>query len=695
MSRERQPASRGRFTAACTAALAVAIAAAFAGQPARAAAPTAQLGAWSYVADPLDAGVRDGWVAHPPAMAPVTLPDVANPSPLTGAAGERAYRGAIGWWRTTLTVGAAGRYVVRFGSVHHRATVWIDGRVACEHDGAYEPFECPATLEPGAHPVVVRANWRLPERQQRQGYDRAWFNWGGIAWPVTAAQVNDTEITLTNVQTELGPRRSARVSLTAELRDTRTSGAARPVTVTGALARGADALTVAFAPVTLAAGERRRVTTRLLVTRPVLWSPSRPARYDLALTTGSTTLRRKVGLRELRRSGRRLLLNGRALRIAGAGMPMDAKGRGDALTAADQDRIVDELRAIGANATRSQHPLSDEMLDRLDAAGILVWQHIGPFDKAGRFWARTPRRRATAMARAVATAERTAAHPSVLAFNLANEVAGRGHPKGQARYIDTLARALHRRVPGIFVVADVWGRHPPRSAGGRLFRNLDAVGLTEYIGIFEAAGAPVAELEARVAKLLRRAHAALPGKPLVITEFGANANRRNPTDRPGGYRYQSRLLTRRIGYYARQKGVAGTLIWVLREYAVTPNFRGGTLRAQVPGIELSGPLNEKGLFRFDGSAKPAVAAVAAAYARVARPAPASGRIPAALCRQPRRCAAARAATFAAGLRQPPLPSSPNAQKCLTISQLRSLNCPVPSRTRTVSRPGPQSIVPLP
>ena len=55
------------------------------------------------------------------------LPHVANPAPLTGAAGERSYRGSVGWWRTTLAVGAPGRYVVRFGSVHYRATVWIDG----------------------------------------------------------------------------------------------------------------------------------------------------------------------------------------------------------------------------------------------------------------------------------------------------------------------------------------------------------------------------------------------------------------------------------------------------------------------------------------------------------------------------------------------------------------------------------------
>ena len=605
---------------ACLAALTLACVLAPGSRRAAAEQPVAVLGQWTYRADPQDAGLRDGWVDRPPRMTPVTLPDVANPAPLSGAAGERSYQGSIGWWRTTLTVGVPGRYAVRFGSVHHRATVWIDGRLACRHDRAYEPFACTATLAPGTHAVVLRADWRLAEGRQRQGFDRAWFNWGGLAWPVSAAFLHDAELALVNVQTRLA-RGTAHVTIMADVQDTRSAGGPQPVAPVAALSRGTRALDVAFEPVTLAPGERRRITGRVTVTRPALWAPGSPALYDLALSAGTATLRRKVGLRELRRSGRALKLNGKPLRIVGAGLPMDAAGHGDALTAADQGALVDELRAIGANATRSQHPLSDEMLARLDAAGILVWQHVGPFDKAGRFWAQTPQRRATAMARAVAAAERTAAHPSVLAFNLANEVAGLGHPRGQARYIDTLARTLHRRTPGIFVVADVWGRHPPRRAGGRLFRNLDAVGLTEYIGIFEAAGHSISDQQARVAKLLRRAGAALPGKPLVITEFGANANGRQDTDQPGGYRYQSRLLERRIGYYARRRDVAGMLIWVLREYAVSPNFRGGTLLAQVPGLKLSGPLNEKGLFRYDGTAKPAVAAVARAYAGTARPAP--------------------------------------------------------------------------
>jgi hypothetical protein len=581
----------------------------------------AVIGAWTYRADPHDVGLRDGWAGSPPPMTAVELPNVANSSPLAGTRGRRAYEGTIGWWRGVLAVKPAGHYEVRFGSVHHHATVWIDGRPACEHTGAYEPFACGAQLDAGPHSVTLRADWRSPARQQREGYDRAWWNWGGPAWPVTAVPVDGAALRLVGVRTTLaaGGARVARVAIRIDVSDTRASGEPALVTVAGTLTAPAGPggqQAVTFAPVALAPGERRRIETEVTVAQPALWGPGHPALYDLTLAAGAgaTPLRQAVGLRELRRDGRRLLLNGRPLRLKGAGLPPDAEDHGDALTAADHDRIVAELRAIGANTVRSQLPLSDELLSRLDAAGILVWQQIGPFDKAGRFWAQTSRRRALAAARALRTADREAAHPSILAWNLVNEVSGQGHPRGQARWVDSLARRLHTRTPGILVVADVWGTHLPRRSG-LLYSNLDAIGLTEYIGNAEGAGAPVRELDARVRTMLRRVRRAFPTKPIVITEFGANANARNRAGRPGSLLYQARLVTRRIGFYARRDDIAGMLIWVLRDYAVSPGFRGGTLRARVPGLKLSGPFNEKGLFRYDGTAKPAVAAVRRAFAR--------------------------------------------------------------------------------
>src|SRR5581483_8009864 len=128
----------------------------------------------------------------------------------------------------------------------------------------------------------------------------------------------------------------------------------------------------------------------------------------------------------------RLLLNGRPLLLHGASLPPDAGAHGDAFTTGDERRIVDELKALGANATRAQFPLSDGLLDRLDAAGILVWQEVGPFDPAGAFRAGTPHLVARAKRRALTTVLRERRHPSVLAWSLANEVAGQGNPAGQA-----------------------------------------------------------------------------------------------------------------------------------------------------------------------------------------------------------------------------------------------------------------------
>ena len=117
-----------------------------------------------------------------------------------------------------------------------------------------------------------------------------------------------------------------------------------------------------------------------------------PALQALRLEVpGEAGFTARVGLRELRWAGGRLRLNGEALVLRGASIQEDAPGRGDALTDADVDAIVARLQAIGANATRSQHPLSPALLERLDAAGILVWQGVGPVDAPGAWTSRRPR----------------------------------------------------------------------------------------------------------------------------------------------------------------------------------------------------------------------------------------------------------------------------------------------------------------
>jgi hypothetical protein len=277
------------------------------------------------------------------------------------------------------------------------------------------------------------------------------------------------------------------------------------------------------------------------------------------------------------------------------------------------DRIVARLARIHANATRAQHPLSPQLLSRLDAAGILVWQGVGPVDSPGNWTERTPAMRAVARARVRTSVAQLQTHPSILAWNLANEVAGQGHSGGQAAYIDAMARELHRTDPGRPVALDVWGTHPPHAAGP-MYRHIDILGLTNYIGWYEETYAS----QALIASVIRGHVAALrrvfPRRAIVVTEFGAEANAANPAWRPGGFAFQSRLLATHIRTYAQIPSLSGMLVWDLSDFAVSPQFLGGSIKGLVGDIKLVRGLNQKGLFTYGGHAKPAAAVVARAFA---------------------------------------------------------------------------------
>lgn len=388
----------------------------------------------------------------------VTVPFSPNARTVSGPGAQQGYEGTVGWFARTIDVPEAGRYALSFASAHHAATVYLDGRPVRRHVGAYEPFSTADELRKGRHTVSVRVDWRGPQQQAQVGYARGWFNFGGLNGRVTLARVGESELGALTLRTQLERGGLARVTISARVRN---RGAARNVRPQGTLVRTGQRIPLPFRPVSLATNSSGTVTATVLVPGAARWSPGHPDRYALTVgVPGESVLRRKVGLRELQWDHGRLWLNGRPLELRGAGLPADAKGHGDALTPLDEERNVAELQAAGANATRSQLPLSDTMLDRLDAAGILVWQEIGPWEPAGAF--RQPSI-ARARDRALRTAEREQAHPSVVAWTLTNEAAGGGTPDQNA-YVVEAARALHARDPGRPVAVDLWGATCPARA---------------------------------------------------------------------------------------------------------------------------------------------------------------------------------------------------------------------------------------
>jgi hypothetical protein len=509
-------------------------------------------------------------------------------SPNAGELTLRSYAGSVAWYRTDFAV-RGGRYALRFEAVNHRATVWVDGRLAARHVGDDLPFDVALTLAPGRHRVVVRADWRDPEAMKAQGWHRSWFNYGGITREVTIRPLGTVALEAPSLRTRLTPGGGAVVDVAVRV-------IGGPARVTGTL--GGHALRF---------DARGHATLRLA--HPVLWSPARPRLQTLHLSAPGAGWTARVGLRELRVDGGRLRVNGRPLTLHGASLQEDAAGRGSALRPADLDAIVARLRAIGANATRAQHPLSPALLERLDAAGILVWQEIGPMDGPGNWTSTTAALRRRALRRDVITVEQERLHPSVLTWNLGNEVAHQGHPGGQARYVSDAARVLHAIDPGRPVALDVWGRGLPADTRGLMYRDVDVFGVTMYEGWYDRPGEPPAAVVANLRRRLAVAHAVFAGHPLVVTELGAEANRLNPPAAPGGEGYQARLIGDQIRVLQADRRLDGWLVWALQDFALTPTFGGGSVRQALPALRLVPGLNQKGLFAYDGRPKPSVAVV--------------------------------------------------------------------------------------
>jgi hypothetical protein len=297
------------------------------------------------------------------------------------------------------------------------------------------------------------------------------------------------------------------------------------------------------------------------------------------------------------------------VRLRGASLQEDTQGRGDALAPADMDAIVGKLQAIRANATRAQHLLSAPLLERLDAAGILVWQEIGPIDAPGNWTSTTPALRASARERVLQSAREASVHPSILAWTLGNEVANSGHTGGQAAWVDSSARLLHRIDPGRPVALDVWGSAVPANDNGLMYRHIDAIGVTLYEGWYQRPGESAAALVINFRRRLAQIHRTFGARLTIASEFGAEGTGLNAAATPGGLDYQAQLLANHIRTYRSDPELDGWLVWALQDFALIPTFRGGSIRRAIPSMRLVEGVNQKGLFTYGGRPKPAVAVV--------------------------------------------------------------------------------------
>jgi Glycosyl hydrolases family 2, TIM barrel domain/Glycosyl hydrolases family 2 len=496
-------------------------------------------------------------------------------------------------------------WLLRFESVRRNAAVILNGRRIGRNVDPYTPFTLEARgLRPGrTNELVVivdgRKNPDLPE---------AWWNWNGIVRPVELVPAGPAHIrdlgTMSRVQCR-GPARGCRAELLLDGMLQRRGVRSIAPSLDVKLRSPSGRITTRSFRLPRQRSRERRLQLSVPVPAPQLWSPDAPQLYAAEITVRERGRvvqreRRRIGLRSVQVKQGHLWLNNRRIQLRGASIHEDMPGSGAALTGADMDRFVADLKDLGANITRAHYLLNERLLARLDRAGIFVWSQapVWQRDSGARLLRQAKEReRALLTVRRTVTAARS--HPSVLTHSVANELTFTPDQHPATRRFLLAAQAQARAIdPTLPISVDIKGR--VGFAEQFTYHSFDLIGLNQYFGWYRWV-----EDFSLLEPYVRELRDFYPGKAIVMTEWGAEGRPEladAPPDLKGGYPFQTFHAARTLDVIERSPALSGAIYWTLREFEITPGWQGGAGR-RAPEFEPN-TRHHKGLITYDGERKP-------------------------------------------------------------------------------------------
>ena len=320
-------------------------------------------GLWEYAITPNDANAPEKWAGE-------ILVPFAVESALSGVKKAVTPEDAL-WYRREfeITPAAGKRVILNFEAVDYQATVSVNGKEVGTHTGGNLPFsfDISDALKPGKNTLGLKVTDATDTTYQLHGKQRLkpagiWYTAVTGIWQtvwleeVPAQHIKAVKIT---------PSISGKVEIELE-----TGGAAGEATVVASL-EGKE--------VARASGLSNKLT--LTIPEPMLWTPSTPVLYDLAITLGEDKVKSYTGLRETTvakdaEGNLRYYLNGKPLFHWGT---LDQGWWPDGLLTPPSDEAmrsdIEFLKSAGFNTIRKHIKVEPRRYYHwCDRIGMLVWQ---------------------------------------------------------------------------------------------------------------------------------------------------------------------------------------------------------------------------------------------------------------------------------------------------------------------------------
>ena len=501
------------------------------------------------------------------------------------------------------------RVFLAFEGVADRCRVFLNGKLAGDHDGPYTPFSFEVSkllAEENRFLVYVDCS---RQEDSVPGLIHDWFHYGGIHGRVSLYRVPSVFVQEAALETHLQGDGNVLLKLGVRLFSA-SRDEAHPVTARLLDSSGNEAAAWSLA----ARGSVWEWTSTRIDRRKLsLWSPDSPALYRLVVECDSDRWEDEVGLREIRTRGRELLLNGEPIFLRGVCTWIHDEKKGlisaSAETAA---RLVEVGRKLGVNYFRAAHwPQSRDYVQACNRAGILLWVEV-PAYWMPNMADPTPTRRALGHAEEALCAFRNS--PSIVLWSVGNECVYHDTetPQTNLAYFIQAAEFFHAHDPTRLVtftggMEGAWTPHMDMICPPELVEHLDVIGINSYAGIHDGADPEAPSDIQDLEKQIRTASAF--GKPVLLAENGIDAVLGDE-----GFDFGE---TRQEEYYRQSWAIVdamrkeGLIQGV--SYFVLSDFR--------TPLKLSrhqDGYNRKGLLTLDLKPKKAFHVVAEAYAKVAK-----------------------------------------------------------------------------
>jgi beta-glucuronidase len=261
---------------------------------------------------------------------------------------------------------------------------------------------------------------------------------------------------------------------------------------------------------------------------------------------------------------------------------------------------MERAKALGATMVRSQYPLSAYEEQLADELGIMLWSEIPAYQVPD-----TRLRTVTPLAVAL-TRENildNGNHPSIAIWSVGNELSPLVGPS-QTAYIAATVAAAHALDPTRPVGMAFQGYPSIGCQAG--YGPLDVLGINDYFGWYPGPNGQIAD-ETVLTDYLNQERACYPKQALMVTEFGAEANRDGPVDERGTYEFQGQFVATQLAQLNATPWLSGAIYWALQDFLVRPGWTGGN---PYP----TPPVFHKGLLDLTGAPKPAYAVAQQAFA---------------------------------------------------------------------------------